>query len=186
MSTKRISLTQYLIEQQRGEAQIPAQLRLLIEVVARACKRIAINVAPIFASDGEKWLGQGTTKDVWAVAFHGTQQGCAKGIVRAGLQAGGSSGVPVVHGARFGSGIYTTPFPSYALGYATPFAVPGYAGKWLLLFQARVRPGSYAQRAQTKTFRGATEACEWVVNRPEDLRLYGLCLFPYETAPRCA
>ena len=44
MSTKRISLTQYLIEQQRGQAQIPAQLRLLIEVVARACKRIAINV----------------------------------------------------------------------------------------------------------------------------------------------
>jgi fructose-1,6-bisphosphatase I len=42
--TKRISLTQYLIEQQRGEAQIPAQLRLLIEVVARACKRIAISV----------------------------------------------------------------------------------------------------------------------------------------------
>ena len=44
MSTKRISLTQYLIEQQRGEAQIPAQLRLLIEVVARACKSIAISV----------------------------------------------------------------------------------------------------------------------------------------------
>ena len=43
--TKRISLTQYLIEQQRGEAQIPSQLRLLIEVVARACKRIAINVS---------------------------------------------------------------------------------------------------------------------------------------------
>jgi len=42
--TKRISLTQYLIEQQRGEAQIPAELRLLIEVVARACKRIAISV----------------------------------------------------------------------------------------------------------------------------------------------
>jgi fructose-1,6-bisphosphatase I len=42
--SKRISLTQYLIEQQRGEAQIPAQLRLLIEVVARACKRIAISV----------------------------------------------------------------------------------------------------------------------------------------------
>ena len=43
--TKRISLTQYLIEQQRGEAQIPPQLRLLIEVVARACKRIAISVS---------------------------------------------------------------------------------------------------------------------------------------------
>lgn len=42
--SKHISLTQYLIEQQRSEAQIPAQLRLLIEVVARACKRIAISV----------------------------------------------------------------------------------------------------------------------------------------------
>jgi fructose-1,6-bisphosphatase I len=42
--SKRISLTQYLIEQQRGDAQLPAQLRLLIEVVARACKSIAISV----------------------------------------------------------------------------------------------------------------------------------------------
>ena len=42
--SKRISLTQYLIEQQRGEAQLAPQLRLLIEIVARACKRIAISV----------------------------------------------------------------------------------------------------------------------------------------------
>lgn len=42
--TKRVSLTQYLVEQQREHGQIPAQLRLLIEVVARACKRIAISV----------------------------------------------------------------------------------------------------------------------------------------------
>jgi fructose-1,6-bisphosphatase I len=42
--SKRISLTQYLIEQQRGEAKLPSQLRLLIEVVARACKTIAISV----------------------------------------------------------------------------------------------------------------------------------------------
>lgn len=42
--SKPISLTQYLIEQQRGPAAIPAQLRLLIEVVARACKSIAIQV----------------------------------------------------------------------------------------------------------------------------------------------
>jgi fructose-1,6-bisphosphatase I len=41
---KRISLTQYLVEQQREHGRIPAQLRLLIEVVARACKRIAISV----------------------------------------------------------------------------------------------------------------------------------------------
>ncbi|WP_442909218.1 class 1 fructose-bisphosphatase [Ideonella sp. BN130291] len=41
---KRISLTQYLVEQQREHGRIPSQLRLLIEVVARACKRIAISV----------------------------------------------------------------------------------------------------------------------------------------------
>jgi fructose-1,6-bisphosphatase I len=43
-SSKRISLTQYLVEQQREHGHIPGQLRLLIEVVARACKRIAIQV----------------------------------------------------------------------------------------------------------------------------------------------
>ena len=42
--TRRVSLTQYLIEQQRQHGHIPAELRLLIEVVARACKRISISV----------------------------------------------------------------------------------------------------------------------------------------------
>jgi fructose-1,6-bisphosphatase I len=38
---KRISLTQYLVEEQRNNNSIPAELRLLIEVVARACKTIS-------------------------------------------------------------------------------------------------------------------------------------------------
>ena len=41
---KKVSLTQYLVEQQREHGRIPSQLRLLIEVVARACKHIAIAV----------------------------------------------------------------------------------------------------------------------------------------------
>ena len=41
---QRISLTRYLVEQQRVDGHIPAQLRLLIEVVARACKRISQSV----------------------------------------------------------------------------------------------------------------------------------------------
>ena len=41
---KRISLTRYLVEQQRQEGHIPSQLRLLLEVVARACKRISLAV----------------------------------------------------------------------------------------------------------------------------------------------
>ena len=40
MSSK-ISLTRYLIEQQRAEGHIPSELRLLLEVVARACKSIS-------------------------------------------------------------------------------------------------------------------------------------------------
>lgn len=41
MSKKNVSLTQYLVEQQRVDGLIPGQLRLLLEVVARACKRIS-------------------------------------------------------------------------------------------------------------------------------------------------
>ncbi|MFO1493434.1 MAG: class 1 fructose-bisphosphatase [Lysobacterales bacterium] len=41
---KPVSLTRFLIEQQRQHGQINSDLRLLIEVVARACKGIAIAV----------------------------------------------------------------------------------------------------------------------------------------------
>ncbi|MFM8756514.1 MAG: class 1 fructose-bisphosphatase [Limnohabitans sp.] len=37
----RISLSRYLVEQQRSKGHIPAELRLLLEVVARACKSIS-------------------------------------------------------------------------------------------------------------------------------------------------
>jgi fructose-1,6-bisphosphatase I len=39
--SKKISLTRYLVEQQRLEGRIPGDLRLLLEVVARACKSIS-------------------------------------------------------------------------------------------------------------------------------------------------
>ena len=42
--SKSISLTQFLIEEQREQQHINADLRLLIEVVARACKSISIAV----------------------------------------------------------------------------------------------------------------------------------------------
>jgi fructose-1,6-bisphosphatase I len=41
---KRTTLTQFLIEQQRSHNTVPAELRLLIEIVARACKAIGHNV----------------------------------------------------------------------------------------------------------------------------------------------
>ena len=42
--SNKISLTRYLVEQQREHGRIPPELRLLLEIVARACKRIAISV----------------------------------------------------------------------------------------------------------------------------------------------
>ena len=60
---KRVSLTQYLVEQQREHGRIPGQLRLLIEVVARACKRIAIAV------------NKGALGDVLGTAHHENVQG---------------------------------------------------------------------------------------------------------------
>ncbi len=39
--SQKISLTRYLVEQQRIDGHIPSQLRLLLEVVARACKGIS-------------------------------------------------------------------------------------------------------------------------------------------------
>ncbi len=42
---KTVSLTQYLVELQRDKGMIPGELRLLLEVVARACKRISLAVS---------------------------------------------------------------------------------------------------------------------------------------------
>ena len=42
---RRTTLTKYLIEQQRENNNLPADLRLLIEVVARACKAISYHVS---------------------------------------------------------------------------------------------------------------------------------------------
>ena len=39
--SQKISLTRYLVEKQRVDGHIPSQLRLLLEVVARACKSIS-------------------------------------------------------------------------------------------------------------------------------------------------
>jgi len=44
MVDHRISLTRYLVEPQRVHGHIPSELRLLLEVVARACKRISYAV----------------------------------------------------------------------------------------------------------------------------------------------
>ena len=61
-----ISLTQYLIEEQRRHGNVNADLRLLIEVVARACKRIGVA------------LGKGALGGVLGEAGTGNVQGEAQ------------------------------------------------------------------------------------------------------------
>ena len=64
--TKKISLSQYLIEKQREKSLIPAELRLLLEVVARACKRISYAV------------GKGALNDIHGAAGSENVQGEAQ------------------------------------------------------------------------------------------------------------
>ncbi|AWB32659.1 class 1 fructose-bisphosphatase [Orrella marina] len=45
MNKKRTSLTQYLVEKQRTDKALPPELRLLIEIVSRACKTISHHVS---------------------------------------------------------------------------------------------------------------------------------------------
>lgn len=61
MSTSRISLTRYLIEQERIHGTLPPQLRLLLEVVARSCKSISLSVTKGALGD---ILGATTTENI--------------------------------------------------------------------------------------------------------------------------
>src|SRR5690348_6033896 len=66
-----VTLTQFLIEEQRRHGAVNADLRLLIEVVARACKRISIAVGK-GALGGV--LGEAGTADSISVNVQGEAQ----------------------------------------------------------------------------------------------------------------
>ncbi|MDZ4125704.1 MAG: class 1 fructose-bisphosphatase [Hydrogenophaga sp.] len=59
--SKRISLTRYLVEQQRVDGHIPGNLHLLLEVVARACNHIS---QAVNKGDLGDVLGAATTENV--------------------------------------------------------------------------------------------------------------------------
>jgi len=58
---KRVHLTQFLIERQRGKKLINADLRLLIETIARACKAISTRVNKGALADG---LGSADSQNI--------------------------------------------------------------------------------------------------------------------------
>ncbi|SFN13759.1 D-fructose 1,6-bisphosphatase [Formivibrio citricus] len=61
---RRISLSRYLIEEQRERGKINADLRLLIEVVARACKGIAIAIGKGAIAENGGVLGEAGSDNV--------------------------------------------------------------------------------------------------------------------------
>lgn len=61
--TRRTTLSKYLIEQQRETHNLPADLRLLIEVVARACKAISYNVSKGALGDALGTAGSENVQD---------------------------------------------------------------------------------------------------------------------------
>jgi fructose-1,6-bisphosphatase I len=61
LSIHKISLTQYLVEKERAAGAVPPDLRLLLEVVARACKRISYAVGK---GDLAGVLGEAGTENV--------------------------------------------------------------------------------------------------------------------------
>lgn len=61
MQTRPVSLTQYLVEKQREKGLIPAELRMLLEVIARTCKRIGIAVSKGALADS---LGEAGSSNV--------------------------------------------------------------------------------------------------------------------------
>ncbi|MEX1166364.1 MAG: class 1 fructose-bisphosphatase [Hydrogenophaga sp.] len=58
---KKVSLSRYLVEQQRVDGHIPGDLRLLLEVVARACKSIS---QAVNKGDLGEVMGSATTENV--------------------------------------------------------------------------------------------------------------------------
>lgn len=61
---RRITLSRYLIEEQRQKNKINADLRLLIEVVARACKAISVAIGKGGLGDEGGVLGEAGSDNV--------------------------------------------------------------------------------------------------------------------------
>ncbi len=64
----------------------------------------------------DRWLAADDASSTWPVAYHGTAAVNMEPITRdKGLKAGGKDGVKRTNGARFGTGIYVSPLPEFAL-----------------------------------------------------------------------
>jgi hypothetical protein len=87
--------------------------------------------------------------------------------------------VRIANGAAYGSGVYVTPFPHIALRFAPKVQLPDYEGQYQVVFQCRVRQGSFTKHGgnETCSATGFTEQWAWVVPDEKDVRPYGICIY---------
>ncbi len=126
-------------------------------------KRMALKVNGKFGSD--TWLGSGDEASVWPVAYHGTKREFVTNILQQGFKAGPRQ----AYAAQAGVGVYCTPDPDVAWGYAQEFSHEG--GTYQIIFQNRVDPAALRVACG-----GDGPGAYWVVPDAASIRPYGICI----------
>lgn len=143
---------------------------------ARPCgwQRYAIKVLGKFDNGNDSWLG--TDGSAWPVAYHGTIPGSLCSILRDRELRPGAGQV----GSATRRSIYLSKDPSYAALYARlsvsqPLQDPDSGRRYQLkmMFQARVRPGSWTVQQQKRAYENERE---WLFENKMDIRLYSICV----------
>mmetsp|Transcript_115928 Transcript_115928/g.322816 ORF Transcript_115928/g.322816 Transcript_115928/m.322816 type:complete len:381 (+) Transcript_115928:79-1221(+) len=127
-------------------------------------KRFAVNVKGQYDKGDNSWLKEDDTG--WAVAYHGTAKDSLPGILCMGFRVGDRQ----KFAKETGAGVYCTPWIEVAQHYSKPQRHDGHTVQ--IVLQLRVRPSAIRHITDPK----ATdfERKYWVVNRPEDIRAYGV------------
>ena len=104
----------------------------------------------------------------WPVSYHGTGVKAAGKIAELGYQ--------LKQGFRFhfGKGVYSSPDPAVAEKFAFRTTEKETGKQFKIIFQNRVRPGSYRRIGQEETGHGDY----FLSADPQDIRPYGTCIKP--------
>jgi hypothetical protein len=123
----------------------------------------------------KKWVNCFASDNPWSIAYHGTDISQISQIINQGLLIGGGK-IPISHGQLYGKGIYVSPFPEIALTYAKPFLVSGRAFR--VLIQVKV-----LTKKKISFMSRCNEEGVWLIDDPNNIRLFSLCF--YEFKPAC-
>ncbi|KAH7695688.1 hypothetical protein AAVH_37248, partial [Aphelenchoides avenae] len=138
------------------------------------CFRYGIKVQGKYPDD--LWLGAPgardySTKGEWPVAYHGTRELSAASILQEGFK------LEKCVAFAYGKGIYCSPDPRTALAYSLSKGGFEFQGKkYLLVIQIRVDP---EKLKVVKPSHGYGNGEYWLMPTGDDIRAYGVCVFPY-------